>query len=152
MAEGGRVAWGAEEAGEGGAGGAGDGGDARYAALMERLHHHQAERGDHTAHVRLRYLSVPRRLQGCGDSFVVLYLCRLLSLAESINVPIVHLGMGLGYLDIFDSLYIKIYCILREWDILFNCFLIWLNWCGVKYHHDFIRFVECVKQCFNTFL
>ena len=58
MAEGGRVAWGAEEAGEGGAGGAGDGGDARYAALMERLHHHQAERGDHTAHVRLRYAPI----------------------------------------------------------------------------------------------
>lgn len=50
VAEGGGVAW-----------GAGDGGDAgspderRYAALMERLHQHQAERGDHAAHVQLRY-------------------------------------------------------------------------------------------------
>ncbi|XP_026491638.2 guanine nucleotide exchange factor subunit Rich isoform X1 [Vanessa tameamea] len=51
VAEGGGVAW----------GGAGDAADVapderRYAALMERLHHHQAERGDHTAHVQLRYL------------------------------------------------------------------------------------------------
>lgn len=27
----------------------------RYAALVEKLHNHQAERGNHTAHVRLRY-------------------------------------------------------------------------------------------------
>ncbi|XP_026741038.1 guanine nucleotide exchange factor subunit Rich [Trichoplusia ni] len=47
VAEGGGVAWGGE------AGGAGE--ERRYAALMERLHHHQAERGDHTAHVQLRY-------------------------------------------------------------------------------------------------
>ncbi|XP_072943063.1 guanine nucleotide exchange factor subunit Rich [Epargyreus clarus] len=44
VAEGGAAAWG-EAAGE----------ERRYAALMERLHHHQAERGDHTAHVQLRY-------------------------------------------------------------------------------------------------
>ncbi|KAJ0174251.1 hypothetical protein K1T71_010397 [Dendrolimus kikuchii] len=44
VAEGGGVAW-LGEAGE----------ERRYAALMERLHHHQAERGDHTAHVQLRY-------------------------------------------------------------------------------------------------
>ncbi|CAB3257177.1 unnamed protein product [Arctia plantaginis] len=44
VAEGGGVAWGSE-AGE----------ERRYAALMERLHHHQAERGSHTAHVQLRY-------------------------------------------------------------------------------------------------
>lgn len=44
VAEGGGVAWGGE---------AGD--ERRYAALMERLHHHQAERGTHTAHVQLRY-------------------------------------------------------------------------------------------------
>ncbi|KOB76302.1 putative wd40 repeat protein, partial [Operophtera brumata] len=42
VAEGGGVAW-VGESGE----------ERRYAALMERLHHHQAERGDHTAHVRL---------------------------------------------------------------------------------------------------
>ncbi|CAK1550750.1 unnamed protein product [Leptosia nina] len=46
VAEGGGVAWGVGE---------GDGEERRYAALMERLHHHQAERGDHTAHVQLRY-------------------------------------------------------------------------------------------------
>ncbi|KOB70011.1 putative wd40 repeat protein [Operophtera brumata] len=46
VAEGGGVAW-VGESGE----------ERRYAALMERLHHHQAERGDHTAHVRLRYSS-----------------------------------------------------------------------------------------------
>ncbi|CAH0724275.1 unnamed protein product, partial [Brenthis ino] len=45
VAEGGGVAWGAE-AGE----------ERRYAALMERLHLHQAARGGHTAHVQLRYL------------------------------------------------------------------------------------------------
>ncbi|KAL0820597.1 hypothetical protein ABMA28_006440 [Loxostege sticticalis] len=44
VAEGG-VAW------DGDAGGS----ERRYAALMERLHHHQAERGSHTAHVQLRY-------------------------------------------------------------------------------------------------
>lgn len=43
VAEGG-VAW------DGDAGGS----ERRYAALMERLHHHQAERGSHTAHVQLR--------------------------------------------------------------------------------------------------
>ncbi|XP_047519438.1 guanine nucleotide exchange factor subunit Rich [Pieris napi] len=44
VAEGGGVAWGDAE-----------GEERRYAALMERLHQHQADRGDHTAHVRLRY-------------------------------------------------------------------------------------------------
>ncbi|KAI8420292.1 hypothetical protein MSG28_008821 [Choristoneura fumiferana] len=40
---------------EGGVAWASDGGEERrYAALMERLHHHQAERGEHTAHVQLR--------------------------------------------------------------------------------------------------
>ncbi|XP_059059066.1 guanine nucleotide exchange factor subunit Rich [Achroia grisella] len=47
VAEGGSAAWG---------GGALDAGEERrYAALMERLHHHQAERTPHTAHVQLRY-------------------------------------------------------------------------------------------------
>ncbi|XP_037295110.1 guanine nucleotide exchange factor subunit Rich isoform X2 [Manduca sexta] len=50
VAEGGGVAWG---------GAALESPDAveerRYAALMERLHHHQAARGTHTAHVQLRY-------------------------------------------------------------------------------------------------
>ncbi|XP_052755748.1 guanine nucleotide exchange factor subunit Rich [Galleria mellonella] len=46
VAEGGSAAWGGVEAGE----------ERRYAALMERLHHHQAERTPHTAHVQLRYL------------------------------------------------------------------------------------------------
>ncbi|XP_053614374.1 guanine nucleotide exchange factor subunit Rich [Plodia interpunctella] len=47
VAEGGAVLWAAEasDAGE----------ERRYAALMEKLHHHQAERGSHTAHVQLRY-------------------------------------------------------------------------------------------------
>ncbi|KAJ2948606.1 hypothetical protein O0L34_g7860 [Tuta absoluta] len=31
------------------------GDERRYTQLMERLHHHQAERGEHTAHVQLRY-------------------------------------------------------------------------------------------------
>lgn len=44
VAEGGGVAWGGET-----------GEERRYAALMERLHHHQAERGSHTSHVQLRY-------------------------------------------------------------------------------------------------
>ncbi|CAG4987008.1 unnamed protein product [Colias eurytheme] len=44
VAEGGGVAWGEAE-----------GEERRYAALMERLHLHQAERGDHSAHVQLRY-------------------------------------------------------------------------------------------------
>lgn len=48
MAEGGAVAWGGATESAGGE-------ERRYAALMERLHVHQAERGDHTAHVRLRY-------------------------------------------------------------------------------------------------
>ncbi|CAH2089336.1 unnamed protein product [Euphydryas editha] len=52
VAEGGGVAWGAGDADAGGV--APD--ERRYAALMERLHQHQAERGDHTAHVQLRYL------------------------------------------------------------------------------------------------
>ncbi|KAJ8717115.1 hypothetical protein PYW08_005514 [Mythimna loreyi] len=47
VAEGGGVAWGGD------AMGAGE--ERRYAALMERLHHHQAERGSHTSHVQLRY-------------------------------------------------------------------------------------------------
>ncbi|CAH2042158.1 unnamed protein product, partial [Iphiclides podalirius] len=50
VAEGGGVAW--AEAGEAEAE-AGE--ERRYAALMERLHTHQHERGDHSAHVRLRY-------------------------------------------------------------------------------------------------
>ncbi|CAG5036158.1 unnamed protein product [Parnassius apollo] len=50
VAEGGCAAWGG--VGEA-AGGAGE--ERRYAALMERLPLHQAERGDHTSHVRLRY-------------------------------------------------------------------------------------------------
>ncbi|XP_049876567.1 guanine nucleotide exchange factor subunit Rich isoform X2 [Pectinophora gossypiella] len=44
VAEGGGVAW-----------DAGAGEERRYAQLMERLHHHQCERGSHTAHVQLRY-------------------------------------------------------------------------------------------------
>ncbi|CAG9795842.1 unnamed protein product [Diatraea saccharalis] len=44
VAEGGGVAW-ATEGGE----------ERRYAALMERLHLHQATRGSHSAHVQLRY-------------------------------------------------------------------------------------------------
>ncbi|XP_013137307.1 PREDICTED: guanine nucleotide exchange factor subunit Rich [Papilio polytes] len=48
VAEGGAVAWGGASESAGGE-------ERRYAALMERLHVHQAERGDHTAHVRLRY-------------------------------------------------------------------------------------------------
>ncbi|KAH9633225.1 hypothetical protein HF086_017780 [Spodoptera exigua] len=47
VAEGGGVAWGGDALGAGE--------ERRYAALMERLHHHQAERGSHTAHVQLRY-------------------------------------------------------------------------------------------------
>ncbi|XP_034835409.1 guanine nucleotide exchange factor subunit Rich isoform X2 [Maniola hyperantus] len=53
VAEGGGVAWGGALT-EGDTG-ADAGEERRYAALMERLHHHQAERGDHTAHVQLRY-------------------------------------------------------------------------------------------------
>nr|XP_049701348.1 guanine nucleotide exchange factor subunit Rich [Helicoverpa armigera] len=47
VAEGGGVAWAGEALGAGE--------ERRYAALMERLHHHQAERGSHTSHVQLRY-------------------------------------------------------------------------------------------------
>ncbi|XP_068620754.1 guanine nucleotide exchange factor subunit Rich [Battus philenor] len=58
VAEGGAVAW----------GGAGEGGEERrYAALMERLHLHQAERGDHTAHVRLRYFLQLMTEAGCVE-------------------------------------------------------------------------------------
>ncbi|CAH2262806.1 jg15224, partial [Pararge aegeria aegeria] len=53
VAEGGGVAWGG--ALTDGESAADVGEERRYAALMERLHHHQAERGDHTAHVQLRY-------------------------------------------------------------------------------------------------
>ncbi|OWR42310.1 hypothetical protein KGM_210461 [Danaus plexippus plexippus] len=64
VAEGGAAAWGEELAEEGrdGLGCAGPGGvggdpheERRYVALMEKLHHHQAERGDHTARVQLGY-------------------------------------------------------------------------------------------------
>ncbi|XP_026321124.1 guanine nucleotide exchange factor subunit Rich isoform X2 [Hyposmocoma kahamanoa] len=62
VAEGGAVAWDGGGAGE----------ERRYAALMERLHHHQAERGSHTAHVQLRYFLQLMNEASCVEWALVL--------------------------------------------------------------------------------
>lgn len=91
VAEVGGVAWGSET------GGAGE--ERRYAQLMERLHHHQAERGEHTQHVQLRYVGERDGKRG-----------------DNIHLRTIHVQCSRSFFRYFLQLMTEASCV--EWAVM----------------------------------